>query len=283
MKGSGTIFVMCLFAYQAIRQYQQGKASLPPGYRLVAVLDGPGYPRAGYIAQSRSRIIAAFRGTEEREEWRKDLDASQVRYPYLRGACLTHKGFTDMYSDIRPALLAALARCRKGLPLLLTGHSLGGAVASLAALDPQLRAGRRSISLYTFGAPRVGNPEFASLLPKRLKTSLRLYHKTDWVPSMPPASFLGMHYQHAERGRLLPLAGGNPLRSHGIASYAASLAALAPEAARRLCSSGLICPPALSGGLASADPSAWAMDAIQTIHDMLPAGYATMNQTKIGY
>jgi predicted lipase len=49
-----------------------------------------------------------------------------------------------------------------GMPLhvFCTGHSLGGALATLCALEMRQRLGLR-VELYTFGSPRVGSPQFA--------------------------------------------------------------------------------------------------------------------------
>ena len=71
----------------------------------------------------------------------------------------------------------------------LTGHSLGGALATLAAahLGPETIQG-----LYTFGCPRVGDAPFASVLPAQ--SYVRFVHRDDWVPTVPPG-ILG--YVHA--------------------------------------------------------------------------------------
>jgi predicted lipase len=49
---------------------------------------------------------------------------------------------------------------------MITGHSLGGAIAALAALDIVLSgvARKENLELYTFGEPRVGNTDFANAM-----------------------------------------------------------------------------------------------------------------------
>jgi predicted lipase len=83
--------------------------------------------------------------------------------------------------------------------IILTGHSLGAAVATLSAVD--LIKNGTSVSLYTFGSPRVGNKEFAdyvrslySKLPDKFN-SYRFTHYRDVIVHVPYAS---MGYEHVD-------------------------------------------------------------------------------------
>uniref|UniRef100_A0A915EQ67 Fungal lipase-like domain-containing protein n=1 Tax=Ditylenchus dipsaci TaxID=166011 RepID=A0A915EQ67_9BILA len=81
--------------------------------------------------------------------------------------------------------------------LWLTGHSLGGALASLAAA--QIVADGKfdvsKIKLYTFGQPRTGDNDFADAFDAHLpeNTTFRITHARDPVPHMPPHSY---NYTH---------------------------------------------------------------------------------------
>lgn len=79
----------------------------------------------------------------------------------------------------------ALWRAHRGYKLLITGHSLGGAAATLCAADMGLRFGLRPL-LYTFGEPRVGDVVFAQTLPLFTLGAFRVVHKSDCVPHLPP-------------------------------------------------------------------------------------------------
>jgi hypothetical protein len=70
---------------------------------------------------------------------------------------------------------------------LVVGHSLGGAVATLAAA--YLRAGGIPTELYTYGAPRVGNEEFANFVSRQAGGHYRITHGADPVPKVPPFAF----------------------------------------------------------------------------------------------
>ncbi|KAL3089817.1 hypothetical protein niasHT_028290 [Heterodera trifolii] len=97
------------------------------------------------VSEARREMVVVFRGTKTKEQL------------FLEGWQSTRPG-KDFYGDFQ---------------VTFTGHSLGGALASLAAMRTVLEGMRRSdqIKLYTFGQPRVGNVEFAfkhdELIPER--------------------------------------------------------------------------------------------------------------------
>jgi hypothetical protein len=92
--------------------------------------------------------------------------------------------------------LAAVTAARAENPtfkIVATGHSLGGAMASLAA--GALRAEGTSVDLYTYGAPKPGNDELAQFLGTTDKgTSYRVVTNQDPVPNLPPRIPLVLPY-----------------------------------------------------------------------------------------
>ena len=75
--------------------------------------------------------------------------------------------------------------------LVTTGHSLGAAVATLAAAT--LRKAGIPIELYTYGSPRVGNKAFAEFVTNQAGGEYRLTHSADPIPRLPPIIF---NYRH---------------------------------------------------------------------------------------
>ncbi|KAJ1360710.1 hypothetical protein KIN20_019752 [Parelaphostrongylus tenuis] len=78
-----------------------------------------------------------------------------------------------------------------GYQILFTGHSLGGALASLASIifahrHPTLE---NQINLITFGQPRVGNYEYAVAHSRLVPNSWRIVHKYDLVAHLPACAF----------------------------------------------------------------------------------------------
>jgi len=107
-----------------------------------------------YLAQCPSFAIVTFRGTQP-NDW-QDLfsDVLLKAVPWDVGH--VHQGFGKALEPVWKPLEAALDKLTDR-PVWFTGHSLGGALATLAAY----RRGSHAAGVYTFGSPRVGNGIFA--------------------------------------------------------------------------------------------------------------------------
>lgn len=93
------------------------------------------------------------------------------------------------------AAIKSLVDAHPAAPLLVTGHSLGGALALLAALDIRALFPSVKVALYTYGQPRVGNLEFSNYADQLLPISYkRVVHYDDMVAHVPPRI---SGYQHA--------------------------------------------------------------------------------------
>lgn len=158
-------------------------------------------------------IIVAFRGTYSITNTIVDLSTIPQEYvPYPAPDdeegepenrcenCAVHMGFMSSWRSAREVVLPALQAAREknpGYPVQLIGHSLGGAVAALAALELRLSLGWKDITVTTFGEPRVGNKALAQYLDAAfgLKNGSvedaeklpyrRVTHVNDPVPSLP--------------------------------------------------------------------------------------------------
>ncbi|MDG3002475.1 lipase family protein [Paludisphaera mucosa] len=108
-----------------------------------------------------------------------------------------HAGFLSAFEAISERIDAVVAARRPGQALWLTGHSLGGALAVLAA--SHLRE-TPIAGVYTYGAPRVGDAEFVATLPTCVHR--RFVHRDDLIPRIPPAWPLG--YRHAGEPQAVP-------------------------------------------------------------------------------
>lgn len=118
--------------------------------------------------------VLAFRGTEELADWLRNVD---VRPDQWDGPGRAHKGFVGALNEVWPELLPALQAISG--PIFYTGHSLGGALAILAAVRFPPRA------VYTFGGPRCGDDDFAKQHPLREHIH-RVVNNRDVVPRVPP-------------------------------------------------------------------------------------------------
>ena len=128
-------------------------------------------------------IALVFRGSSNIQNWILNAELSLVAWENSDGCdgCYVHEGFQRIWTSIRSRVIDALEQiaAKHGTrTLFTTGHSLGGAVAVQAALT--LSELFTVQTIYTFGAPRVGNEKFASAWNAKLGSkSFRVVHAAD--------------------------------------------------------------------------------------------------------
>jgi hypothetical protein len=108
--------------------------------------------------------------------------------------CLVHTGFYASWGEVSKEVLAGVRAAKAANPtykVVVTGHSLGGAVATLAAA--YIRKAGFAADLYTFGSPRVGNILFARYITQQTGSEYRITHTDDPVPRLPP---IILNYAH---------------------------------------------------------------------------------------
>ncbi len=96
-----------------------------------------------------------------------------------------HRGFYELYQRIRDQLTPYLATAQT---VVFVGHSMGGALANIAALDTALNLPLvKDVRVYTFGAPRTGNVEFANALDQApvLTQFFEMQNTSDVIPTLP--------------------------------------------------------------------------------------------------
>lgn len=106
-----------------------------------------------FVASTSAVLLIAFRGTESLGDWLADLNARSITRSYGR----VHRGFYHAFQDVEPQLLAAIGDIGNR-SLVMTGHSLGGALATVAAAELNGRLAPSAI--YTYGQPRCGDAAF---------------------------------------------------------------------------------------------------------------------------
>ncbi|NER00402.1 MAG: lipase family protein, partial [Cyanothece sp. SIO2G6] len=107
-----------------------------------------------------------------------------------------HRGFVKAYLSVRDAIHQHITT-QNDTSVVVTGHSLGGAIATLCALDLQYNFfDADAVKLYTFGCPRVGNADFRQSFSRRVPQSYRIINGMDIIPAM-PRPWQG--YRHIDR------------------------------------------------------------------------------------
>lgn len=77
--------------------------------------------------------------------------------------------------------------------VFVSGHSLGGALATLCALDLKTTLNLTDVRVVSFGSPRVGNYVFAQWFEREIGPHWRFTHNRDIVPSLPPG-YMGFYH-----------------------------------------------------------------------------------------
>jgi len=146
----------------------------------------------GYVGISGSVGQVIFRGTQSGSltNWIADLSAATLS-PYVNiPNANVHSGFLAAWESVKPGVESAvqtLINTYHPTSFYFSGHSLGAALALLAALEigPTLGV---PFTVYNFGEPRVGNTAFAQWYDAHIGNIYRVVNEADCVPHLPTIS-----------------------------------------------------------------------------------------------
>ncbi|KAI9768420.1 MAG: hypothetical protein M1839_004117 [Geoglossum umbratile] len=142
---------------------------------------------AGFVALDKTNkaIIVSFRGSVTLNNWLDDFKVLLVDWQC--DGCKAHVGFAQSWDAVSVKIEDAIFLGNKGYgyPIVVTGHSYGAAVATLAAAELADRFYPRRVSLYNYGSPAVGNSALAQYVANQA-TIARVTHAHDPVPRVPP-------------------------------------------------------------------------------------------------
>jgi hypothetical protein len=185
-----------------------------PSFRIVNFIYGDdewdqkdGYVAFGFIACSPAApytLAVIVRGTENIWDWMADAIFLRQKCSIAGapGGAETEGGFASLYNTLRVGptssavtLKAAVQACLGSLgaanvaQVCVSGHSLGGALATLIAAD---LVGSQVVELphvYTFASPAVGEKTFGAWYDGLAPDSYRIFNSPDIVPTLPPSIF----------------------------------------------------------------------------------------------
>ncbi|WP_134704863.1 lipase family protein [Ammoniphilus sp. YIM 78166] len=213
---------LAAMCYQAIQQFTNpDRFCLPKGFTLVKTLQfGRFFPNIGYIAESDEEIIVAFRGTETNWDRLTDLSTRPVSFPFVPQGGEVARGFLILYRLIRFQLGNTLGKLSSQKRLFVTGHSLGGALATMAALDIAVNTKFKRPIVYTFASPRVGTSTFADTYNRIVKCSFRIYNVNDLIPRLP------LNFTHVQKPFLINFRTSSIVGNHRMTNYFAAICRL---------------------------------------------------------
>lgn len=147
-----------------------------------------------YVSEEGEYKIIAFRGSTSLKDWTIDFQITRDSVDYLNNTKV-HKGFLKQYNAVRNKIKEFI---KDGTKIITTGHSLGGALATICALDIAINNESEEclVACVTFGSPRCGDSEFCKLFKRYVDISHRVVYEKDPVTFMP----LPIRFKHVTGG-----------------------------------------------------------------------------------
>jgi hypothetical protein len=158
------------------------------GFTRFQIVTAEALGMQAYVAARADVVVVAFQGSKELIDWIGDFKFAQYDGADYGLPGRVHCGFTDALDASWPALQTLItAAVDRQQPVWVTGHSLGGAEATLTAVRLS-RQGLPLGPLYTFGAPRAGDGDFARAADLELDRAIyRVVNESDIVPRLAPS------------------------------------------------------------------------------------------------
>lgn len=178
----------------------------------------------GFVLESDEHALVIFRGTQRQAEWINNITALHEDYRHettQKTYGRVHAGFHAKYHELtHPTPLEIIRRLPPSKPCYISGHSLGGALATLTAIDAALHLPehRPQLRLYTYASPRVGNVEFVNAYHQLVPNSYRIVNLADAVPLMPPRQLEGIYVHVGQKWSFLSQ-NEDVLPNHQIDTY----------------------------------------------------------------
>lgn len=191
-------------AQQPYCSNQHKNQTVGDAHLLYEYGDGDFVQRTVIFKSKSLGIVVAFEGTDASKFFSlvHDLDAKQVEPHRLFGSAFPpgtklFKGFQSAYVGVASHVLQKvkeLTKEHKEQRVTLTGHSLGGAMALLAAAHFEHELKQGIYRAYSFGLPRTGNPTFANAIDYKLKG--KFYYAVNGKDCVPHMSSRENDFQH---------------------------------------------------------------------------------------
>lgn len=165
-----------------------------------------GNTQAGLLTHEKDKagksiITIAFHGTECYKDLITDANALKRNANIIGLKGYAHGGFLNRYLESRESL-HGIINDRLNEPDLkvsdvefrVTGHSLGGALATLCAADLKIKLDNAQVDLVTFSSPRVLDSAGAEMLNNMLDTNIRIWRANDPISTVSLGTTLGLGY-----------------------------------------------------------------------------------------
>jgi len=146
----------------------------------------------GYLFTTKDNtFVVVFAGSNEEEDWKTNFTYKLQVIPYdnYKSSIRVHGGYINAYKKVRGIIHDAYKN-QKGV--IVTGYSMGGALAVLCAVDIQYNFNPSELFVFPGGAPKVFNKPGADSYNRRVPNTFRFVYGNDIVPMLPP--FCNWHH-----------------------------------------------------------------------------------------
>jgi len=200
---SQTTFDDLVFYFQYASSAYSLDCPKPNGNTLVTEFSEVITDTQGFVARddNRKEIVVALRGSTSLTDFLVDAQIELV--PFVSpgvsppAGSTAHAGFLTAWNSVANTVISTVESqlvAHPGYNLVSTGHSLGGALSSLAGISLQQNFPGSSVRMFTFGQPRTFNPTGAEFINSKFgNQAFRSVHTTDGVPTIIPQS---LGYRH---------------------------------------------------------------------------------------
>ncbi|KAF8079219.1 alpha/beta-hydrolase [Lyophyllum atratum] len=204
---SSDVFDNLRFYFQYASSAYNDACAKPNGNTLVLAINNVLSDTQGFIARddTRKEIVVSLRGSESLIDALND--ALIVLIPFLSPGVFAplgttvHTGFLTSWNSVALQVIATVGAqlaLHPDYTIITTGHSLGGALSSLAGISLKQNFPSSKLRLYTYGQPRTGNAVYAQFVNNAvgLNNIFRATHTTDGVPTIIPRGLTFLGYLH---------------------------------------------------------------------------------------
>jgi hypothetical protein len=168
------------------------------GLSLVKWIENKKSDTQGFVATKDKSIYVVWRGSESKKDFQNDASIDKV--PFLNDGEKVHIGFKYCWESVLGDTYEAIDTALENLQgetkdIVVCGHSLGGAVATLYAHSIKTHYADYNIKSVTIGSPRVGNKTFKENYDSYDIDTFRVVHNNDLVTHTPYIKFYHVNYQ----------------------------------------------------------------------------------------
>jgi predicted lipase len=210
--------IIAIRGTEGIVEWFDDAFAIPTPFRQV--------PNTGRVAGGFDRIYSSLTVVKRKLAEDRALEAAAPGQPAppetFAGSFAEQLDQLASSRELARGVRRSAAEPRRQRPMVVTGHSLGAALATLFVMENDSKKKFDISTSSTFASPRVGNLEFARAFDLLPIDSWRIVNTLDLVPKLPPHIPLVLEYDHVETACPFSSAGfakNNPVCWHVLETY----------------------------------------------------------------